>query len=607
VTALFRSVRLVILLLCALLVVSPVWSQADADKPEPPQPLSEGQVQANDAVLKRIKVLRSELAELAGKVDRTAGIEKTVYEKRLNNRWLELLSVAADFAQTVAKQADSNYDVSAYRPDVERLLDKLPGEVRRNIVQTHVTLDDFPDANMPAEEQLILDARLIEMTRENDQLYHALLTALQLAEKFGVPTAVNQPALQEMLLARAEAQLIYLELSIEDAESLQFQAGSLPDDEKLQKRLTVGENRVDLIAASLAETAHMMDALGMEASRFREQVVKATGEISSDVLDTQVIGGIVVDWFRSVGAWIQKKAPSLLVKVFTFLLIVYLFFLLARLARRVLTRALDSSRLRVSQLLRRVAVSTSQNVIMIIGILIALSQMGLEIAPMLAGLGIAGFILGFALQDTLSNFFSGMMILLYRPFDTGDVVEAGGVFGTVSNMSLVNTTILTFDNQTLVIPNNKIWGEVIKNVTAQKIRRVDMTFGISYSDDIPKAENILRDILTSHDKVLEDPEPVVRLHALGESSVDFVARPWVNRDDYWDVYWDITREVKMRFDAEGVSIPFPQRDVHVYVSAKEDWNRQFDGRRESRPGDQALEQDTSAATPNESDSDDSSG
>jgi len=212
--------------------------------------------------------------------------------------------------------------------------------------------------------------------------------------------------------------------------------------------------------------------------------------------------------------------------------------------------------------------------------------------------------LGFALQDTLSNFASGMMILLYRPFDTGDVVEAGGVFGTVSNMSLVNTTVLTFDNQTLVIPNNKIWGEVIKNVTAQKIRRVDMTFGISYSDDIPKAENILRDILTSHDKVLEDPEPVVRLHTLGESSVDFIARPWVKRDDYWDVYWDITREVKMRFDAEGISIPFPQRDVHVHVSAEADRNRQPGARQESPPGGQAPEQDTSAARPNESDTDD---
>ena len=123
---------------------------------------------------------------------------------------------------------------------------------------------------------------------------------------------------------------------------------------------------------------------------------------------------------------------------------------------------------------------------------------------------------------------------------------------------------MTIDNQKLVLPNNLIWGGVIRNITAEKTRRVDMTFGISYDDDIPKAERILEKILLDHEKVLEDPEPPVKLHTLGESSVDFVVRPWVLTDDYWNVYWDVTREVKMRFDAEGVSIPFPQRDVHVY-------------------------------------------
>jgi small conductance mechanosensitive channel len=144
------------------------------------------------------------------------------------------------------------------------------------------------------------------------------------------------------------------------------------------------------------------------------------------------------------------------------------------------------------------------------------------------------------------------------------LVDTGGVFGKVNKMSLVNTTILTIDNQTIIVPNNKIWGDVIKNVTAQKIRRVDLMFGISYSDDIPKTERVLKKILDEHDKVLSDPEPVIKLHELGNSSVNFVVRPWVKTDDYWDVYWDITRAVKMRFDEEDISIPFPQRDVHLY-------------------------------------------
>jgi small conductance mechanosensitive channel len=214
--------------------------------------------------------------------------------------------------------------------------------------------------------------------------------------------------------------------------------------------------------------------------------------------------------------------------------------------------------------------SITRSVIIMVGLLIALSQLGISLGPLLAGLGIAGFVIGFALQDSLSNFASGIMILIYKPFDVGDLVEVGTVFGTVRHMSLVNTTVMTVDNQTLIVPNNSIWQNVIKNVTAQDTRRIDMTFGIGYSDDIPKAEKILKEIIETHELVLEDPEPIVRLHELGDSSVNFVVRPWVKTDDYWPVYWDITRAVKLAFDAQGVTIPFPQRDVHVFNELPQD-------------------------------------
>jgi small conductance mechanosensitive channel len=209
-------------------------------------------------------------------------------------------------------------------------------------------------------------------------------------------------------------------------------------------------------------------------------------------------------------------------------------------------------------------VSTAKNLIFLIGLLFALSQLGISIGPLLAGLGIAGFIIGFALQDTLSNFASGLMILVYRPFDVGDFVDAGGVRGRVDRMSLVNTTFKTLDNQVIVVPNNLIWQQVITNLTAQRTRRVDLTFGISYSDDIDKAKAILWDILEKHDAVLKSPEPKIRVGALGESSVDLLCRPWVRTDDYWETYWDLTEIVKKRFDEEGITIPFPQRDVHHY-------------------------------------------
>jgi small conductance mechanosensitive channel len=218
----------------------------------------------------------------------------------------------------------------------------------------------------------------------------------------------------------------------------------------------------------------------------------------------------------------------------------------------------------MSALLKNILISTSGGVVMALGVLMALSQVGISLAPMLAGLGVAGFIVGFALQDSLGNFASGAMILIYRPFDVGDLVEVTGASGLVRKMNLVSTTITTLDNQTLVVPNSKIWGDVIKNVTAQKERRVDLEFGIAYDDDIELAERILDEIVSAHEKVLKNPEPVIKLHTLGDSSVNFIVRPWTKTVNYWNVYWDLTREVKLRFDREGISIPFPQQDVHVF-------------------------------------------
>jgi small conductance mechanosensitive channel len=195
----------------------------------------------------------------------------------------------------------------------------------------------------------------------------------------------------------------------------------------------------------------------------------------------------------------------------------------------------------------------------------ALAALEVSIGPLLAVVGAAGFVIAFALQDSLSNFASGLMILFFRPFDVGDAVDAGGVSGRVTTMNLVSTTIKTFDNKDMVVPNNKIWQDVITNATGVDTRRVDMEFGIGYDDDIDKAQAILEEIVAAHPNALKDPEPTIRMHTLADSSVNFVCRPWANTEDYWTVYWDVTKEVKKRFDAEGIGIPFPQRDVHLYI------------------------------------------
>ncbi|MEM9657042.1 MAG: mechanosensitive ion channel family protein, partial [Planctomycetota bacterium] len=244
-------------------------------------------------------------------------------------------------------------------------------------------------------------------------------------------------------------------------------------------------------------------------------------------------------------------------------LVLLISYFVARLVAAVVNWLLER-RLKLSRLAEDLISRTIKNLILIVGFAIALTALEVDITPIIAAIGAAGFIVGFALQGTLSNFASGLMILVNKPFDVGDVVTAGGVTGAIHGMNIVSTTFRTFDNQTIHVPNNEIWGNVITNITANDQRRVDMEFGIGYDDDLEQAERIIREVVEENELVLDDPEPMIAMHELGDSTVNIVCRPWAKTSDWWSVKTQVTRRVKQRFDEAGISIPFPQRDVHVY-------------------------------------------
>ena len=194
----------------------------------------------------------------------------------------------------------------------------------------------------------------------------------------------------------------------------------------------------------------------------------------------------------------------------------------------------------------------------------ALGTLGVQTASFVAILGAAGLAVGFALQGSLSNFAAGVMIMIFRPFTKGDYVEAGGTAGSVQGVRLFSTVLHTPDNKKVIVPNSKITGDNIINYSAQENRRVDLVFGIGYGDDIKLAKDTLVQILDEDPRVLKDPAPTVAVSELADSSVNFVVRPWVKTADYWAVYFDITEKVKLTFDQKGISIPFPQQDVHMH-------------------------------------------
>ena len=202
--------------------------------------------------------------------------------------------------------------------------------------------------------------------------------------------------------------------------------------------------------------------------------------------------------------------------------------------------------------------------VMAFAVVAALEKFGVKTTSFVAVLGAAGLAVGLALQGSLSNFASGVMLLLFRPFRVGDFIDAAGVKGSVKEIGVLTTILHSPDNQKIIIPNGQIFGGTITNVTALDTRRVDMTAGIAYGDDIGKAKQVYMEILRSHPKVLEDPEPVVKVLELGDSSVNLIVRPWVKTEDYWDVYFDVILAIKEESDKNGLSIPFPQQDVHMH-------------------------------------------
>jgi small conductance mechanosensitive channel len=203
-------------------------------------------------------------------------------------------------------------------------------------------------------------------------------------------------------------------------------------------------------------------------------------------------------------------------------------------------------------------------ILMIVVILTAVKQLGVDTTSFFAILGAAGLAIGLALKDSLGNFASGVMIIMFRPFQVGDFINAAGVSGTVEEVSIFNTVMRTGDNQKLIVPNGSILGGTITNVNAKPERRVDLVIGISYDDDIKKAKEILNSVVEADERVLKDKGITVAVSELADSSVNFVVRAWVNTPDYWNVKFDLTENIKITFDNEGITIPYPQQDVHHY-------------------------------------------
>lgn len=525
----------------------------------------ESNVQIND-LYNQLDEQLLKIEEIKFSFSNAIGDDKQIVEERLLNASKHYQRLLWKAAEELSKSEGFN----EHAVSVNTLLGKESAHIQKEILATRdaiytlqIELAAYSDTPPP-------DSLITSFIRRYDiliNLYAATLDNISAMELVKLPVQEETQQINRWIQEQADLLMgrvarVKQNIKIHKSQATIYDADT-QEHKNAQIKIKGEQLHLDHAAKYLSNMAALVERRGGDASIYQEAVIRATGKLSEDVFDVKVVRRLFVQGGKDFKKWLLVRGPEFLSNIAVFFLTILLASMIARLVKSLLRKMLAQSDDSIGILARDFIVSISSKVVMLLGLIVALSNIGIQLGPILAGVGIMGFIIGFALQDTLSNFASGIMILIYRPYDVGDYIEAAGVEGTVRKMSLVATTVYTVENHRLMLPNNKVWGNIIRNVTSQRVRRVDLMFGVAYDEDIERVKKILHSVLEQHDKVLKSPEAVVRLHELADSSVNFVVRPWVPSDDYWDVYWDLTEQVKLRFDAEGISIPFPQRDIHL--------------------------------------------
>lgn len=540
--------------------------EAEAPAEEVLPPLLEERADLLARVDEHLAKLDGLIPELEGKT----GEEHLVLQGQIGRLHLEILDLFDKIATNAVESREAGLDASELEAFFAQQFVSATPYLIELISESQSEVLDLSTGReeLPSEQHVEFEERLAGHNARIDQYYEILLEHAERLERVGLDGSEARDYVRAELPIRADRISGRIQLAREQIRTLEARLRESPDDSAAAFELRAARTKLQWGTASLSQEARLLDTLGVPTAEYRQLLIRATGNLTQDIFDTEVAAGLLDEVVDDARGWLKRNGAIAAFRLLLFVLIVAVSVALGRVVGRVVSRTLKASQLQTSSVLQEMFATLARRTVLLLGVLFGFSQLGVQIGPLLAGIGIIGFAVGFALQDTLSNFASGTMLLVYRPFDAGDVIEAGGVMGTVDNLSLVYTTLLTFDNRKIVVPNNKIWGGVITNITAMKIRRVDLAIGVAHSEKVARVEALLMDVVKAHPKVLQDPEPLIKVNKLDESSVDFAVRPWARREDYWNVRWDLTRAIKQRFEEEGVELARARR--HVVMESERD-------------------------------------
>ncbi len=420
-------------------------------------------------------------------------------------------------------------------------------------------------SSTPPEELGDLETRIGKARERLDAIMPAMMDIIQDGETLGLDAEKTWQRFDRGINNRAENLVGRLQISVDARETLKKKiatgekAGS-PESEigADRTRLQYAEARVQGVAKSLGTTVDMLGERGFKTTSYRQFIIKTTGEITERVLDPRVMIGLARDFLEDLGKWLEEKGPTFLVKLLIIVASVFFF----RLAFRAIWWLMRLVRIvNLTRLMVQLGDSLLGPIATIFGLFFGFWLVGADPTTLLAGAGVAGVVIGFALQDSLANLAAGFFILATRPFDVDDTIRTGTVVGTVKAMWIANTTVVTFDGRRLLIPNRMIWGDIIENRSVEPLRRTDITVRVGYTADIDRAIKILLDLVRGEGRVLDNPEPAVFVSSWEDSWVELAVRPWARNEDWWPLLKDLPRLVALRFAEEGIEIPYPRMDM----------------------------------------------
>ncbi len=527
------------------------------------------QVQLEQAVagLARLDLLVDSIVALDDRTREASRDERQVAGVLATQLLDEMQDLEADLLGLIPRLEAAGQPVDSIKVAFGEFLSRVARLYEEAIERYTDQVDDLRDlrAAAPPDSLAGIELRVREAKATLDTLVIGQMATLADADSLGVDTAEQWEVVDRHLKNWAESQVGRLQIAIvsrnrldEQIKAAQKAGGEESEISDLRTRRQAAAQRVQGIAATISATADLLRQRGYETAQYRQIVIRATGDVTADILNPQVFIGLAKDVGAGVWGWTKTNGPNILVR----LLIILGFIVLFRIVFRLLWWFLRLIRVvRFSNLMTDLVGRMIRPLATITGLVTGLWLVGANPTTVLAGLGVAGVIVGLALQDSMSNLAAGLFILATKPFDVEDIVEAGGVIGTVEQMGLANTTILTFDRRRLFVPNRLIWGSVIENRSSEPIRRVEVTAKISYQEDLDRSLQVLRDLVDVNEMVLADPEPAIFVKKLADSWVEIAVWPWVKSEDWLDMLRGLPRLIKLRLEDEGIAVPFPRTEL----------------------------------------------